>query len=120
MQNYRITKSDIKELSKGAGLEFILNLESPEKYKIAELFISSGLDVDGINHYSNKDITPLDASVFYNDPERVKFLIKQGSDVNRQSEVYGMTALELARKLHKNIDKEDRSEIIRLLSSVSN
>lgn len=120
MINHRITERDIKDLSEGAGLEYILNLESPGKYKIAEIFISRGLDVDGINHFNNKDITPLQASVFYNDVERVKFLIKQGADINIRSEGHGMTALELAKKLHKENDKEDRSEIIKILSSVSN
>lgn len=120
MLNHRITESDIKELSEGAGLEYILNLESHEKYKIAEIFISRGLDVNGVNHFSNRDVTPLQASVFYNDVERVKFLIKHGADVSIRSKGYGMTALELAKKLHKENSKEDRSEIIKILSSGSN
>ncbi len=120
MLNFRINKSDINDLGEGAGLDYILNLESPDKYKIAEIFISRGLDVNGVNHFSNKDVTPLHSSVFYNDVERVNFLIKQGADANIRSEGYEMTALELAEKLHKDNDKEDRSEIIRILSSVSN
>ncbi len=120
MLNYRITEIDIKDLSEGAGLEYILNLESPEKYEMAEIFISRGLNVNGINHFNDKDVTPLQAAVFYNDLERVKFLIKKGANINIRSEGYGMTALELAKKLHKDIGKEDRSEIIKIISSASN
>ncbi|MFN3882356.1 MAG: hypothetical protein ACK4L8_13115 [Nitrincola lacisaponensis] len=119
MLNFRANESDINDLSSGAGLDYILNLEGPNKYKIAEIFISRGLDVNGVNHFSNMDVTPLHASVLYNDVERVVFLIKQGADVNIRSEGYEMTALELAEKLHEDNDKEDRSEIIRILSSVS-
>lgn len=119
MLNHRMNRDDIKELSNGAGLEFILNLQSPEKYEMAKKFISKGLDVDGINHYSDKDITPLHASVLYNDVERVKFLIDQGANIEIRSKGYGMTALELARKLHKEQGREDRTEMIDILSAAS-
>lgn len=119
MLNHRMSKDDIKELSDGAGLELILNLQSPEKYEMAKTFISKGLDVDGINHYSDRDITPLLASVLYNDIERVKFLIDQGANIEIRSKGYGMTALELARKLHKEQGREDRTEMINILSAVS-
>ncbi|MDZ4263027.1 MAG: hypothetical protein U1B30_11950, partial [Pseudomonadota bacterium] len=105
--------------SDGAGLELILNLQSPEKYEMAKTFISKGLDVDGINHYSDRDITPLLASVLYNDVERVKFLIDQGANIEIRSKGYGMTALELAKKLHKEQGREDRTEMINILSAVS-
>jgi len=119
MTNYRIDEDDIEQLSKGAGLEFILNLENPEKYKMAEIFISRGLDVNSINHYNDKDITPLHAAVLYNDLERVRFLINQGANINIESKGYGMTALELARKLHKEHGKENRSEIVKILSATA-
>ena len=116
MLNHRITESDIEQLGDGAGLEYILNSENPKKYKIAEIFISKGLDVNGINHYIDKDVTPLHAAVMYNDVERVKFLIKQGANVHIVSNGYGMTALELAKRFHEETGKENRSEIIQLLS----
>ena len=117
MLNHRINKGDVAQLAEGAGLEFILNLENPEKYKIAEIFISKGLNVNGINHYNDKYITPLHAAVLYNDLERVKFLVGQGANINIKSKGYGMTALELARHLHKEHGKENRIEIIKLLST---
>lgn len=119
MINHRITKDDINELSSGAGLDYILNGEKPKKYEIAKIFISRGLDVDGINHFSEKDVTPLHAAVLFNDVQRVKFLIYHGANLNITSRGYGMTALELARKLHKEESKEDRSEIIKILSSAN-
>ncbi len=120
MVNYRITKNDIDELSNGAGLDYILNGENFKKYEIAKIFISKGLDVDGINNFNGKDLTPLQAAVLHNDVQRVKFLIDHGANIGVKSNGYGMTALELARKLHKNERREDRSEIIKILSSPSN
>jgi hypothetical protein len=120
MVNYRITKSDIDELSNGAGLDYILNGENSIKYEIAEIFMSKGLNVDGINNFNDKDLTPLQAAVLHNDVQRVMFLVKHGADKSIKSKSYGMTALELARKLHKEESKEDRSEIINILSTASN
>lgn len=121
MVNYRINKSDIDELRNGAGLDYILNGESSRKYEMAEIFISRGLSVDGINNFNDKDVTPLQAAVLHNDVKQVRFLINQGANVNIKSKGYGMTALELARKLHnKGESREDRSEIIKILSSASN
>ena len=119
MLNHRMNEEDIKQLSDGAGLEFILNLQNPEKYELAKIFIANGLDVNGINHYSDKDITPLHAAVLYNDVERAKFLIDQGANVAIRSKGYGMTALELARKLHQQQGSENRTEIINILSAAS-
>jgi len=117
MVNYRISKNDIDKLSNGAGLDYILNGEDSKKYEIAKIFISRGLDIDGINHFNDKDLTPLQAAVLHNDVQRVKFLIENGANIGIKSDSYGMTALELARKLHKDDSREDRSEIIKILSS---
>jgi ankyrin repeat protein len=116
MVNYRINTDDIAQLSNGAGLDAILNLDTPKKYEIAKTFISRGLNVNGINHYNDKDITPLHAAVLYNDVERASFLIEQGADLSIRSSRYGMTALELANQLHQDQSDESRIEIIDLLS----
>ncbi|WDE03452.1 ankyrin repeat domain-containing protein [Thalassomonas viridans] len=118
--NHRINEKDIKQLSEGAGLDYILNLQSSEKYEIAKTFIAKGLDINGINHYSDKNVTPLHASVLYNDVERVKFLVTQGANVQIRSKGYDMTALELAKKLHDEHGKENRNEIIKILLAASN
>lgn len=103
------------------GLDPILNSESKKKYEIASYIIAKGLDVNGINHHyyrEPRDITPLHASVLYNDPERAKFLIDHGADVRIKTKTYhNMTALELAQALQKKLPAEDRRELIRLLSS---
>ena len=119
MLNHRMNEDDMKQLSDGAGLEFILNGVNPSKYKMAEIFIAKGLDVNGVNHYSDKDITPLHALVLGNDAEGIKFLIEQGADVDRRSTGYGMTALELARRLHEEQGRENRTAIINMLSAAS-
>jgi len=116
MTDHRLTDADIRQLGKNAGLEYILNLENPAKYEMAKKFISKGLDINGVNHYSDKKLTPLQASVLYNDTVRVKFLIIHGADVHRRNQTYDMTALELAKKLHVEQGKENRHEIIKLLT----
>jgi len=120
MVNYRINEQGIKELSDGAGLDYILNGESPKNYEFAKIFLANGLDVDGINHYDPKGATPLQAAVVYNDVKRVKFLLEYGADIH----ITGgeeMTALEMARKFHKEESKlQNRSEIIQILSDAEN
>jgi ankyrin repeat protein len=115
MINHRITEDDIRNLSRGSGLDYILNGQNPDKYKIAEVFISKGLSVNGVNHNSENGITPLHAAVLDNDPERTRFLLDQGADTSIVSEGYGMTPLELAEKLDKT-GSEDRNRIIEMLS----
>ncbi len=120
MVNYRINEKGIKELSDGAGLDYILNGESPKNYELAKIFLANGLDVNGINHYGSNGATPLQAAVLYNDVKRVKFLLEYGADLHITG-AGGMTALEIARKFHKEESKlENRSEIIRILSDAGN
>ena len=120
MVNYRMNEKDIKELSEGAGLDYILNGEEPIKYDIAKAFLARGLNVNGVNHYKarseDKSATPLQAAVVYNDVPRAKFLLEQGADLQIRGELE-MTALEYAKKLHKAGSKfRDKSEIIQILS----
>lgn len=78
------------------------------------------MDVNGINHYYFRkpdDITPLHASVLYNDPERAQFLLDHGANANLKSKSYdNMTPLQLAQAMQKKRPREDRGELIRLLS----
>jgi len=120
MVNYRMNEKDIKELSEGAGLDYILNGEEPIKYDIAKAFLARGLNVNGVNHYKarseDKNVTPLQAAVVYNDVPRVKFLLEQGADLQIRGELE-MTALEYAKNIHKaGSEFRDKTEIIQLLS----
>lgn len=124
MKHYRGTDKDMEELAIG-GLDPILNIDSDRKYEFAEFFISKGLDINGINHYTFREpsyVTPLHASVLYNDVERAKFLLAHGADVNIKikSRTYNdLTALELAKAMQQRLPTEDRSELIRLLSAAT-
>ncbi|MBL1274937.1 MAG: hypothetical protein COB30_002505 [Ectothiorhodospiraceae bacterium] len=121
--NYRMNEEDIKELSEGAGLDYILYIEgrNSTEYELAKLFLAKGLDVDGVNHYTaappnDEKFTPLQSAVVMNDVPRVKFLIEQGANLQIRGEL-GMTALEHAKKIHKaGSEFWDRSEIIQILS----
>jgi len=119
--NYRMNEKDIKELSEGAGLDYILYIEgrNSTEYELAKLFLAKGLDVDGVNHHSgyfdNKKFTPLQSAVVLNDVPRVKFLLEHGADVHL-TRGKGITALEYAKKIHKaGNERQDRTEIIQLL-----
>jgi len=114
MLNYRINEKDIKALSEGAGLDYILNGESPKNYDIAKAFLARGLDVNGISHYSG--MTPLQATALSNDVQSVKFLLEKGADLHLTGDK-GITALALAKKMHVVGNKlRDRTEIIQILS----
>lgn len=116
MLQYRMTDADITSLQNGAGLDYILNSDSPKKYSVATAFIKHGLDVNGINNYGNNDITPLHGAVLLNDVDRATFLLSQGADKTLKSEGYGMTPLELAKHLRDKGD-ESLAAMIALLSS---
>lgn len=119
MMAFRVTEQDVRDLERGAGLEFILNLSSQDKYNIADAFIAEGLDIDGVNHFSGKALTPLQAAVLYGDLRRVHYLIHNGAQVDLEN-IEGMTALDLARKAHKNNPQDQvMLEILNLLSQAS-
>jgi len=117
MFNYRNITNDVEELTNGAGLIFILNGKNKEKkYKIAELFILNGLDVNGVNHYGDYNLTPLHGAVLSNDVEVANFLLKHGADIKIKPPSINMIPLEFARSLQKKEPSVDRSKIIQLLS----
>ena len=99
MKNFRVTPSDVEDLSNSAGLEYILNSENKEKYQIAELFIKHGLNIDSINHFSEDKVTPLYASVLYNDLKMTSFLLKHGANPTLINEKSGLSPYQLAMKL---------------------
>jgi len=123
MLNYRINEKDIKKLSEGAGLDYVLGVEgrNSTEYELAKLFLAKGLDVDGVSHYTaappnDIKITPLQGAALSNDVQSVKFLIEQGANLQIRGEL-GMTALEYAKKTHKAGSKfRDNREIIQILS----
>lgn len=116
MFNYRDITKDVEELTKGSGLVFILNGKNKEKkYKIAEFFILKGLDVNGVNHYGDYNLTPLHGAVLSNDVGMVKFLLKHGADIKIKPASINMNPLEFAQSLQKKEPSVDRSKIIKLL-----
>ncbi len=119
--NYRINEQGIKELSEGGGLGVVLNIEEDAtEYALAKIVLANGLDVNGVNHYGDVNLTPLQAAVLHNDVKRVKFLLEYGADLYITGN-YGMTALEMAKKRHKEESKlQNRREIIQILSDAEN
>ena len=116
MFNHRAIKNDIDELASGAGLSFILSGHNNEKkYQIAEFFIANGLDVNGINHYGDYNLTPLHSAVLLNDIEMVQFLLKHNADVNIKPPSINMTPLEFALSLQEKEPSVDRSKIQQVL-----
>lgn len=112
----RTGTDDINSLQAGAGLDFILNLESQNKYEISDLFLQNGLDVDGVNNFNQKKVTPLQASVVYEDLKRVEYLLTNGADVHLKNSD-GLTALDLAnRKINTNNPSDEIVKIHSLLS----
>lgn len=98
LENYGIGDEAVRDLQAGAGLEFILNIESPSRFELAERFIVQGLDVNGINHYSSQNSAPLHAAIMYGDLDSVKFLIAKGALLSVKNKS-GETALQLAERL---------------------
>lgn len=99
LENYGIDDEAVRDLQAGAGLEFILNIESPSRFELAERFIEQGLDVNGINHYSSQNSAPLHAAIMYGDLDSVKFLIAKGALLSVKNKS-GETALQLAERLY--------------------
>lgn len=108
----------IGELQDGAGLEFILNLNSPAKFILADQFIAKGLDVDGINHYGTGGNTPLHAAVMYGDLDTINYLLNQGASLDIVN-TEGQKAKDLAEQLYGNGKKPNGPAIIALLSPSS-
>jgi hypothetical protein len=115
--NHRDIRKDVDELSRGAGLIFILNGSNEEKkYKIAEFFIAHGLDVNGINHYGDHNFTPIYGAILLNNVNMLRFLLKHDADLSIQPPEINMTALEFARSLQIKEPAIDRSKILAILS----
>lgn len=116
MYNHRNIKEDVEQLASGASLAFILNGNSEKKYKIAEFFISNGLDVNGVNHYGDYNLTPIYSSVLLNDVVMAEFLLKHGADLRIKPPSVNMNPLEFARSLQEKVPSVDRSKILELLA----
>lgn len=117
MFNYRAHPQDITALNNGAGLIFILNGRDEEnKYKTARFFITKGVDINGINHHGEHNITPLYAAILYNDFKMLHFLLLNGADQNVTPPSINLSPLAFAESLQNKKPSIDRSKVIALLS----
>lgn len=116
LYNYRDMDSDVEQLAGGAGLIFILNGSMEERFEIAEHFLAHGLDINGINHYGEHNLTPLHHAVLVEDVRAVRFLLERGADVLSSLPSTG-TPLEFAQSLQAQQPSEDRKAIVALLKS---
>ncbi len=116
MHKNRDIESDVKVLSAGAGLSFILEGKNREKkYEIADFFILNGLGVNGVNHSGGYDITPLHGAVLENDMDMVVFLLNRGASKSIKAPTINMDPLELAQSLQIKEPMIDRRKIIEIL-----
>ncbi|TBU74352.1 hypothetical protein DNK06_19495 [Pseudomonas daroniae] len=113
---FRLDAVSISELQAGAGLDGVLNSQGDNRYQVAELLLQNGLDVDGVNHYGvegGEHLTPLQAAIYYNDRQRIEFLLRHGADASvRDSQ--GRDALALVGHLSAEHPGEDRSALLAL------
>jgi hypothetical protein len=116
LYNHRNVKADVEQIASGAGLAFILNGGSEKKYKIAEFFLSNGLDVNGVNHYGDYNLTPIYGSVLLNDVEMARFLLGQGADLRVRPPSVNMNPLEFGQSLQENDPTVDRRKVLELLA----
>ena len=114
--HHRAGSDDIEALSAGAGLDFILNLDSQAKFKISDVFLQNGLGVDSVNNFTDQKVTALQASVIYEDAKRVEYLLSKGADAHLKNRD-GLTALDFAdRKIKQANPSESTVQIHKLLS----
>ncbi len=115
LKNFRLGPEDIDSLEREGGLEVVLNGNTERKYRIAELLIDNGLDVDSPNAYSDTRLTPLQSAVLYSDLERVRFLVEHGAAILEPNPTTGSNALELARRMAKNKPSPEAHDIVNYL-----
>jgi len=117
--NHRDTALDIKNLSSGSGLSFILEGKSAiKKYKIADFFIKNGLSVDSVNHSGGYNLTALHGAVLDNDIKMLTFLLNNNASTNIKAPVINMTPVELAQSLKIKEPNVNREKIIEILSDI--
>ena len=87
LENFRTTENDIQQLQNNTGIEFILNGSNDYKYQTAEIFLDNGLDINGINHSSDRNINALHSAVLLKNTDNVLFLLKHGIDINAKTKI---------------------------------
>ncbi|EDM68788.1 hypothetical protein PE36_19325 [Moritella sp. PE36] len=113
------TENDIQQLQNNTGIEFILNGSNNYKYQTAEIFLDNGLDINSINHSSDRNINALHSAVLLKNTDNVLFLLKHGIDINAKTK-NGLTALDWAIKTYEVNPTKELSEIIQILETASN
>ncbi len=124
---FRGDRKDLETLSKSKGLSFILGdatAHPDQVMKTATFFINKGIDINLIGF---DGLTALHSAVLQNQPQYVSYLLNHGADVSigvdysyvsgkkEKSEMFGMSAIELA-KFASRKDGQDRSKIIGILN----
>jgi hypothetical protein len=124
---FRGNRKDLETLSKSKGLAFILSdatAHPDQAKKTATFFLNKGID---INLLDFDGLTALHSAVLQNQPEYVSYLLDHGADASigvdysyvfgkkEKSEMFGMSAIELARCASKK-DGQDRNKIIGILN----
>lgn len=112
--NHRLTGEDIKYLENGAGLAFLFDIPDKSKRNIfLQHFILKGVSVDTPSRIDG--YPPLHAAIINNDPELVKFLLKNGANPNQKDKNQKLTAEEFIDFLDRTIPSIDRNIIKDLL-----
>ncbi|KXO09234.1 ankyrin domain protein [Moritella sp. JT01] len=119
LEHFRTTENDIQQLQQNSGIEFILNGSNDYKYQTAEIFLENGLDINGVNHFSNRNINALHSAVLLKNKDNVLFLLKHGIDINAKTK-NGFTALDWARKIYDKTPTKELNAIIQILEIESN
>ncbi len=112
---FRGTERDIAALHQGIGASFVTQGASSieEREQIMRFLIDKGLRID---HPDMHQGTPLHAAVIANAANEVGLLLRAGARTDIRDRRFGLTPLELARKLEQEgAAGADRQAVISLL-----
>lgn len=93
---------DIQELEEQVGLNFVIAYQEPICLEIFVWLLDNGADINAVSPLDN--LTPLHASLLYNNMELVELIMARGADPSVREKRYNMTACEFLTKLKPRKD----------------
>ena len=113
--NFRGQVADIDYLKQRTGLNFLANIENPQKRsRLFGFFLAKGMDVNAINNIDG--LTPLHAAILLNDAKLADFLLQHGADKTIRDRTNNLTPLAFLEQMDRQLPGVDRSRLRQVLT----
>ncbi|EGQ8960083.1 TPA: hypothetical protein KD853_002682 [Vibrio parahaemolyticus] len=112
IETFNLNESYIDSINSELGIMTILNSEHENKFKVANVLLQQGADINSINTLDGLSLPPLHSAVLSDDDESFKYLIDNGANVETLSSQSNESLYDFTNKLLKKNPTPARASML--------